>query len=266
MQHRFTRIALMTAAAPLIFSFTAFAQEGGPARTHPMPDPPDKAKPAPHLANGKVDLDGKGVWGPIWVLDWADKKYVAKDVDVPFTPEGLKIYKERRANDSKDDPEGFCLPPGVPRYTGTPYPFQILQMPDKIVILYEGASHMYRTIFMDGRKHTPADTLNPTWMGESIGHYEGNDTLVVDTIGFNGKTWLDYVGHPASENLHVVERFSRPDLMTLKYDVTIEDKTMYTRPWNTTFYVKFRPNWDLLEYVCLENNKDLAHIGATTPK
>jgi hypothetical protein len=99
-----------------------------------------------------------------------------------------------------------------------------------------------------------------------IGHYEGNDTLVVDTIGFNGKTWLDYVGHPASENLHVVERFSRPDLMTLKYDVTIEDKTMYTKPWNTTFYVKFRPNWDLLEYVCLENNKDLVHIGATTPK
>src|SRR5579872_5197394 len=77
------------------------------------------AKPAPRLANGKVDFGGKGVWAPIWVLDWADKKYVEKAVDVPFTELGLKLYKERRANDSKDDPEGYCLPPGVPRYTGT---------------------------------------------------------------------------------------------------------------------------------------------------
>src|ERR1700733_5201823 len=72
-----------------------------------------------------------------------------------------KVVNERKANLSKDDPEGFCLPPGVPRYTGTPYPFQILQMPDKAVILYEGASHMYRTIYMDGRKHTNPDALNP---------------------------------------------------------------------------------------------------------
>ena len=265
MQYRFTRLTATAAALPLLLITSVFAQEGG-GRPKPLPDPPDKAKPAPRLADGKVDLNGKGVWAPIWVLDWADSKYVAKDVDVPFTPEGLKIFKERRANDSRDDPEGFCLPPGVPRYTGTPYPFQILQLPDKVVILYEGASHMYRTIYMDGRKHTNADALNPTWMGESIGKWEGNDTLVVDTIGFNGKTWLDYVGHPTSENLHVIERYSRPDLMTLKYDVTIEDKTMYTKPWNTTFYVKFRPGWDLLEYVCLENNKDLGHIGATTPK
>ena len=86
MQQRF-----LLAATPLLFCFTAFAQEGSaPSRPHPMPDPPDKAKPAPHLSDGRVDLGGKGVWGPIWVLDWADSKYVAKDVDVPVTPEGLK--------------------------------------------------------------------------------------------------------------------------------------------------------------------------------
>jgi hypothetical protein len=185
---------------------------------------------------------------------------------VPFTPAALKLFNERKATLSRDDPEGFCLPPGVPRYTGTPYPFQILQMPDRVVILYEGASHMYRQIFMDGRKHTAPDKLNPSWMGESIGHYDANNTLVVDTIGFNGRTWLDYVGHPASEDLHVIERFSRPDSLTLAYEATIEDKQMYTKPWTTKFYVKFRPKWDLLEYVCLENNKDLTHIGATTPK
>jgi hypothetical protein len=269
-KYRTKRLSLLAAAvlpllfAPVVLTNNAFAQEGG-GRAKPGPEPKDKAKPAPRLPDGHVDLNGKGVWAPIWVLDWADTKYVDKAIDVPFTPEGLKIFNDRKANLSKDDPEGFCLPPGVPRYTGTPYPFQILQMPDKVVILYEGASHMYRTIYMDGRKHTDADSLNPTWMGESIGHWEG-DTLVVDSIGFNGKTWLDYVGHPTDENLHVVERYSRPDLMTLRYDATIEDKTMYTKPWTTTFFVKFRPGWDLMEYVCLENNKDLGHIGATTPK
>jgi hypothetical protein len=223
-------------------------------------------KPTPRLANGKVDFGGKGVWAPIWVLDWADKKYVEHTVDVPFTELGLKLYKERRANDSKDDPEGYCLPPGVPRYTGTPYPFQLIQLPDRVVILYEGASHMYRQVFMDGRKHTDPEKLNPTWMGESIGSWEGNDTLVVDTIGFNGRTWLDYVGHPASEDLHVVEKFRRPDYLTLEYEATIEDKQMYTKPWTTNFRVKFRPGWDLLEYVCLENNKDLMHLGTKEPK
>src|ERR1700722_19153349 len=228
----------------------------------------DKAavQPTPRLADGKVDLGGKGVWAPIWVLDWADPKYVDKAVDVPFTPWGLATFKERRANLSKDDPEGYCLPPGVPRYTGTPYPFQILQVPDKVVILYEGAAHMYRTIYMDGRKHTDPKSLQPTWMGESIGSWEGNDTFVVDTTGFNGRTWLDYVGHPASESLHVVEKFRRPDALTLAYEATIEDPVMYTKPWKTSFYIKFKPGWDLMEYVCLENNKDLAHIGTSEPR
>ena len=265
MKYRVNRLALIAAALlPLLSLQSGFAQEGG-GRAKPGPEPRDKAKPAPRLADGKVDLNGKGVWAPIWVLDWADTKYVDKAIDVPFTPAGLKLYDERKANLSKDDPEGYCLPPGVPRYTGTPYPFQILQMPDKVVILYEGASHMYRTIYMDGRKHTDPDKLNPTWMGESIGRWEG-DTLVVDTSGFNGKTWLDYVGHPTSEDLHVIERYSRPDSLTLAYEATIEDKQMYTKPWTTKFFVKFRPGWDLLEYVCLENNKDLVHIGTTKPK
>jgi hypothetical protein len=250
---------LAAAILPLAFAALAAAQREGSAPSAP-------AQPTPRLANGKVDFGGKGVWAPIWVLDWADKKYVEHPVDVPFTELGSKLYKERRANDSKDDPEGYCLPPGVPRYTGTPYPFQFLQLPDRIVILYEGASHMYRQIFMDGRKHTPKDQLNPTWLGESIGSWEGNDTLVVDTVGFNGRTWLDYVGHPSSEDLHVVEKFRRPDSLTLEYEATIEDPQMYTKPWTTNFRVKFRPGWDLLEYVCLENNKDLMHLGTKEPK
>jgi hypothetical protein len=212
----------------------------------------EASKPAPRLPDGKVDFGGKGVWAPIRVRDWADAQYVDKAVDVPFTPVALKLFQERKATLSKDDPEGHCLPPGVPRYTGTPNPFQILQLPGKVIILYEGAAHMYRTIYTDGRKHTGAKSLQPTWMGESIGSWEVNDTFVVDTIGFNGKTWLDDVGHPASESLHVVEKFRRPDSLTLAYEATIEDPVMYTRPWTTSFHIKFKPGMDLKEYICLK--------------
>jgi hypothetical protein len=218
---------------------------------------------APRLPDGKVDFGGKGVWAPIWVLDWADKKWVNQAIDVPFTPEGLELFKERRANNSKDDPEGYCLPAGVPRYTGTPYPFQIIQLPDRLVILYEGASHMYRVVLMNVEHSKDPD---PTWLGESVGYWEGNDTLVIDTVGFNGRTWLDYVGHPASDRLHVIEKLRRPDYRTLVYQATIDDPKYYTKPWTTSFNVKFQPGWEIKEYVCLENNKDLMHLGTKEPK
>ncbi len=224
-----------------------------------------KPRPTPRLGDGKVDFGGKGVWAPIWVQDWADTKYVDKAVDVPFTALGLKLFQERRATLSKDDPEGYCLPPGVPRYTGTPYPFQIIQLRDRVVILYEGATHMYRVILYS-RQHTSAAKLNPTWMGESIAWWEGNDTLVVDTVGFNGRTWLDYVGHPASEKLHVIEKYRRPVFDTLSYEATIEDPEMYTKPWTSSFKIEFREGWELYEYVCNENNRDLMHLDTKEPK
>ena len=248
--------------AALLFTFQVARAQSVAANPAPASDKA-AVQPTPRLADGKVDLGGKGVWAPILVLDWADKKYVEEKIDVPFTPAGLELYKERQANHSKDDPEGYCLPAGVPRYTGTPYPFQLIQLPDRVVILYEGASHMYRVVLLTD-KHS-ADP-NPDWLGESIGHYEGNDTLVVDTIGFNGRTWLDYVGHPASDQLHVVERFTRPNLMNLHYEATIEDPKSYTKPWTTRFNVKWKPGWEIQEYVCLENNKDLLHMGTKEPK
>ena len=254
----------VASAAACLFAAPAFGQGSALSGQPKATKTEEPAKPAPRLPDGKVDFGGKGVWAPIWVLDWSDKKYVEHSVDVPFTAMGEALFKERRANNSKDDPEGYCLPPGVPRYTGTPYPFQIVQLPGRVVILYEGAAHMYRQIFMDGRKHS--QDPNPTWLGESIGYWQDNDTLVVDTIGFNGRTWLDYVGHPASDRLHVIEKFRRPDYMTLEYEATIEDPVMYTKPWTTNFRVKFQPGWNLLEYICLENNKDLKHLGTTAPQ
>jgi hypothetical protein len=117
-----------------------------------------------------------------------------------------------------------------------------------VVILYEGASHMYRVVLMNAEHSKDPD---PSWLGESVGHWEGNDTLVIDTVGFNGRTWLDYVGHPASDQLHVIERLKRPDYRTLVYEATIEDPKYYTKPWTTSFNVKFQPGWEIKEYVCL---------------
>ena len=106
-------IAGLSAAACLAIA-PAYGQGSAPSGSK------SAAGPAPRLPDGKVDFGGKGVWAPIWVLDWSDQKYVEHAVDVPFTPKGLQLFNERRANESKDDPEGYCLPPGVPRYTGTP--------------------------------------------------------------------------------------------------------------------------------------------------
>ena len=235
------KISVIAAAIGLVLA-PAYAQ--GPA------------KPTPRLPDGKVDFGGKGVWAPIWVLDWADKKYVEKAVDVPFTPWALDLFKQRRATESKDDPEGYCLPPGVPRLTTTPYPFRFVQMPNYIAILYEGGTHTWRQIFMDGRKFSQfAEDL---WNGESIGHWEG-DTLVVESTGFNDKTWIDAAGVPHSTELKVTERIQRLDADNMQIESIVNDPVMYTKPWSFTTYPK-RLKGELLEYICNENEQDVKHL------
>jgi hypothetical protein len=112
---------------------------------------------------------------------------------IPFMPWAAAIYDYNSANVSKYDPEGYCLPPGGPRMFATPYPMEILQMPEqkRIFMVFEGATHIWREIYMDGRQHPQGDALNPTYLGHSVGHWEG-DTLVVDVVGFNEATWIDY--------------------------------------------------------------------------
>jgi hypothetical protein len=214
----------------------------------------EKGPPGPTpRRDGKVDLSG--MWGYSgYTSD------IAKDYDVgelPMTPLGEKLFLETQENLGKDDPEARCLPTGVPRRD--PYPMRIVQAPDRVVILFEGNMHSYRQIFTDGRGHPPPRDLNPTWYGHSIGKWEG-DTLVVDTIGFNGLTWLDMAGHRSSDQLHVIERYSRPDYGTLKLDITIEDPVMYTRPWNVTQIMPLMPNDEIMEYICIENNQDVEHL------
>ena len=180
---------------------------------------------------------------------------------VPFQPWAAAVYDYNSKNQSKYDPEGYCLPPGGPRLMATPYPAEIIQLPDqkRIIMIFEGATHVWREISMDGRPHPEGDALNPTYLGHSVGRWEG-DTLVVDVVGFNEATWLDYFGHPHTDLLHVVERYSRPNKGTLHYEALIDDPGAYTRPFKVAWDIPWRANGELTEYICQENNKYLQRL------
>jgi hypothetical protein len=164
-----------------------------------------------------------------------------------FGPNGVTDSNDP-VNPTTGDTIG-CFPPGVPRIYLHPFPMEIIQTPGRVLMIYE-FNHFVRQIFTDGRKHST--DLGPTWMGDSIGKWEG-DTLVADTIGFNDKTWIDRVGHPHSEDMHVVERFRRVDANTLKLNLTIEDPKAYTKPWTSELTFQLRKDWNITEMICEDN-------------
>jgi hypothetical protein len=208
------------------------------------------AAPAPKTPDGKPDLSG--VWSPDRTFIYNIESALKKGETLPLQPWAEKLAAQRV---SKDDPEANCLPTGVPRMA--PYPWRIVQTPTHIFFLFEGNIHSFRQIFIDGRKH--GVDLNPTWYGDSIGSWDGG-TMVVDTIGFNDKFWFDFAGHPHTEQLHVVERYRRPDLGHLEFETTISDPGAYTRPFTMYGHSTLQANADLIEYICNENNRDVPHI------
>ena len=173
---------------------------------------------------------------------------------IALLPWARTLLEHRKAH-QEEDPTNFCLPAGTPRVT--PYPLRFVQnystKPTHMFILYEGTIHTYRQIFMDGRKH-PAE-LDPTWFGHSIGWWE-NDTLVIDTIGYNDKSWFDHVGTPHTEKLHTIERWTRVDKGHMKNAVTIDDPGTFAKPFTVTFNATLAPAADeLMEDFCQENNQ-----------
>ena len=272
----------LIAAAILCASTVVLAQRGGA---------PGPSGPTPRLGDGTPNLGRvageKGVWGVPWVRNMGlriDKTEGGSDLPsaggrrglvghdagrdgsrleplVPFMPWSAAVYDYHVANESKYDPEGYCLPPGGPRMMATPYPMEIIQLPEqkRIVMTFEGATHIWREIYLDGRSHPSGDDLNPTYLGHSVGRWEG-DTLVVDAVGFNEATWIDYSGHPHTDLLHVVEKFTRRDKNTLHYEVTIDDPGAYTKPWTAAWNIAWRANAELAEYICQENNQYLIHL------
>jgi hypothetical protein len=200
--------------------------------------------PTPRTADGKPDFSG--AWNTLRFVD-------------PGKPEPLPwaeaLSKERVADNLKDMPTARCLPYGI-TLSAFVFPFRIMQSATIVALLYE--EDLPRLIYLDGRKH-PEETLTP-FVGHSVGRWEG-DTLVVDTIGFNDKTWLDSVGHPHTDKLHVTERYRRKDLGHLEVDVTIDDPGAYKKPWTIKRASELAPaDNELGQYVCTENNRDLPHL------
>jgi hypothetical protein len=225
------------------------------------------AQSVPRLANGKPDLSG--VWDHPRVGD------MSKDVTgrcVGGTPGcSSKGFKELdslltplgRAENAKPkfDYGVHCLPWGYVRSWGTPYPLEFIQNSSKLAILFE-QNNMFHVVPTDGRGH-PKD-LEATWMGNSVGHWEG-DTLVIDTIGFNGRTWLDTEPERlTSDQLHVIERITRPNFQHLSYEITIDDSKLYTKPWsNQRVFALMKPGDEIMEYSCDENNKEITEGHVT---
>jgi hypothetical protein len=204
---------------------------------------PDLNAPAPRTAERHPDLTG------MWSIGGLGA--VANITDVAMLPWAEALYKERLDTYGHDDPAANCLPEGPRTGLAGLDPLRIVQTPTLIVVLYEAGP--VRQIYLDGRPH-PTDPT-PTWMGYSVGTWDG-DTLVVETTGFNDRTWLDVTGHPHSEALRVTERFRRTSFGAMELSITYDDPKTYARPWSITLPVFYLPDTDLLETVCLENEKD----------
>ena len=217
-------------------------------------DPPkgDFSKSIPRTADGKPDFSG--VWQHPYVPDMAkDRGSDQKGPgELPFSPTGAANFKNYDV--AQFDYTGHCLPFGLLRSVNVGgYPIQIFQNSQYLALLFE-QNTWFHIVYMDGREHPK--TEDPTWFGHSIGKFEG-DTLVIDTVGFNGKTRLDTLGHPHSDRMHVIQKFTFAGPKHIAYEVTVDDPVMYSKPWknNRTFW-RMEPGEELIEYSCEENNVD----------
>jgi hypothetical protein len=213
------------------------------------------------MPDGRPDLSG--LWRPEPSPYYFDVIQDLKDETI-FRPAAEALFLKRVADFRRDDPVTHCLPGGPLEIfaTGGNLLYRIIQSsnrqsPSPLALLYEGGSGRYRQIFTDGRK-LPKDP-NPTWLGYSVGHWEG-DTLVVETAGFNDRTWLDRAGHPHSEDLRVTERFRRSDFGHMGLQITFDDPQTLNRPLNISLAVNYAADTEMLETVCNEDERDTAHL------
>jgi hypothetical protein len=220
---------------------------------------PNLTAPTPRTPDGKPDLSG--MWQPELnpyrfsvILDLKDEAIFKTAAEAIF----LRRVKDYR----RDDPVTNCQPAGPSETLNVMY--RIIQTPTLMALLFESGTGRYRQIHMDGRP-LPANP-NPTWLGYSVGHWDG-DTLVVESAGFNDRTWLDRAGHPHSEKLRVVERFRRVDFGHIQYQITYDDPETLTKPLTLSIAMDYRADTDMLENVCNENNNpDRVHLVGTEPK
>ena len=215
---------------------------------------PNLKAPAPRAPDGKPDLSG--LWNKI------SPKY-SRNIAADLKPGDIQpwadaLVQQRKENLGKDYMNVLCVPLG-PGYstdadsTGAEM-MKIVQTPGLILILNPDLT--YRQIFLDGRALETAP--NPSWMGYSVGHWDG-DTLVVESFGFNDRTWLDHDGHPHTEALRMTERYRRPDFGNLQLDVTLSDPAVYARPWTVAVRAELAPDTEMIEWVCNEKRSEVEH-------
>ncbi|MEI9812972.1 MAG: hypothetical protein WDO18_10020 [Acidobacteriota bacterium] len=211
--------------------------------------------PAAKTADGKPDLSG--IWEQASTKHFLNLMADMKADEYPYKPETKAIVDSRKNGaQGRFEPDANCLPQGVPKINAAPVPFKIVQTPNLVVLVYE-AFNLWRQVHLDGRELL--EDPNPTWLGYSAGHWDG-DTLVVESRGFNGKPWLDMAGNPGSESLHVTEKFHRTSLGSMDLEITIDDPKMYTRVWTAKEKLRLVQNTEIMEFICLENEKDLKHM------
>ena len=231
-----------------------------------------RAAPAPRWPDGQVRLGPapgqRGYWGAPSAKALVESTGTAVRVNddgllinladadrvAPMQPWAKAVYLLRQRTLLKDDPIARCMPPGGPRQFQMPNGVQFIEQREigRVLVLMGGGNRNWRVIYTDGRPQGQAAEVVLTYYGNSVGRWE-KDTLVVDSIGYNERFWFTSGGLPHTEALHLVERFSRPDLNTLRYDVTVEDPRTYTRPWTGGWTLQWMPGEDIQEYFCEEN-------------
>jgi hypothetical protein len=231
---------------------------------------PNLAAPTPRNPDGTPDFSG--MWG--WENRFncgakCNDTQISREfgniaanlqTPVPYQPWAFDIVRKRSVEQGLD-PNVHCMPRGAPRIWTDDYYKRIFQVPGRVIILTE-RNIQYRQIFTDGR-HLPQDP-NPTWNGYSVGHWEG-DTLVVDTNGYRDDLWLDANGKPLTEQARTIERIRRPNYGNLEVELTIDDPKAYTAPWTVKINQPLVFDSELLDYYCLENEKDAVHMRQQTP-
>jgi hypothetical protein len=271
------QVGILSAAIALSMVGLALSQEPAPGQGKGQAKGAGKGKgggrggpvaptgPTPRAADGKPDLSG--LWFRPYTPNMASgpaKENRQGDPtgpkELPFTAAGKAIWDKYEAGDG--DYTGACLPFGLMRSMNSPDPIQFIQNPPYLALLYE-QNTWFKLIPIDGRPH--AKDIDPTWFGDSVGHWEG-DTLVVHTNSFNGKTRLDTVGHPHSDAMEITERFTRTDLGHMSYEVMIHDPKTYTQDWGNKRTFTLRTDTQIMEYSCEENNKSLWEGRIKVPK
>jgi hypothetical protein len=249
----------------LLVTASAYGQRGrGGAPAAP-------AGPAPRWPDGHVNLNAPAGSPGLWTgnggrLAINPNSYEPNTTlnapvhidDVPIQDWAKALTNFRHQNVLADEPHTRCKPSPGPRQFVTPYGTEILDMPElkRIFILDVGGPHTYRVVYMDGRRHPEGSDLVPSYYGHSIGRWENDgNTLVIDTVGFNERSWMNRDGIPHTDRMRLIERISRPDFNTLRYDVTIDDPGAFTKPWDSGFSLNWSAGTEMFEYICQDNNR-----------